>query len=96
LALRVIIGVASFVIGWTGASVLTGLLLYEISKVSNITISQGVSSVISVAVGALLGAIPFGLLGAKWASTKWRLDENVRAKTGSNRRSDGGHNEVAP
>ena len=80
-ALGVIIGVASFVIGWTGASVLTGLLLYEVSKVSNISISQGVSSVISATVGALLGAIPFGLLGAKWASAKWPPDANAGAST---------------
>ncbi len=79
MTLQVVIGVASFVVGWTGASVLTGLLLYEISKVSNNTIQREVSSVISVAVGAVLGAIPFGLLGAKWASTKWPVDKNVRA-----------------
>ena len=78
MTLRVVIGVASFVVGWTGVSVLTGLLLYEISKVFSITIQRGVSSVISVAVGALLGALPFGLLGAKWASTKWPTDENAR------------------
>ena len=69
--LKTVFGVVAFTIGWTGASVLFGLLIYTICEMFGVKISYEISSTISVIAGALLGAIPFGILGAEWASKKW-------------------------
>jgi len=75
LCLRCVVGLWFGLIGWTGASVLVGFCLYEISETCGIKISHGSTAVVCVVIGAITGGAPVAKLGLGWAWKKWPIDE---------------------
>lgn len=69
--MTVLCGMVFLLVGWTGVSTLVGLCALWVAETFALELPFPAVFSLAVCIGGLLGGLPFGVLGTKWAAHKW-------------------------